>query len=102
MRRQVRAEHIGHENEFVFTTDGTNGARFFAEVASRAHEFRMRVAHLVLTQAATTVFVDEVLTSETMVNGTTTTQRTCTETHGPKASDGISPDRNGAQGTLET
>ena len=102
MRRQVRAEHVGNENEFVVATDGTNGARFFTEVARCAHELRVRVAHLVLTQAAATVFVDEVLSSETVIDGTAAAQRTRTETHATKASDGISLDRNGARGTLET
>ena len=98
----MRPEHISDEHELVFAADRTRRARFFAEVACRTHEFGMRIAHLVLTKATSSILVDEVLARETMVDGPATTQRTRTETHAPKASDRISPVRNGALGTLGT
>ena len=101
----MRAKDIGDENEFVFHANGTRRARLLAEIACGAHELGVRIAHLVLTQTPTAVFVDEVLTCESVVDGAATAasaQRTRTETHAPKASDRRSPVRNGGIATLVT
>jgi hypothetical protein len=83
----VWTKDVRHEDELVLDADGARRARLFTEVPCRAHEFGVRVAHLVLAQTTTAVFVDEVLASESVVDGTrtvSTAQRTCTERHGER------------------
>ena len=85
VRRQVGTKDVRDEHEFVLDADGARGAGLFAEVARSAHEFWVRVAHLVLTQATATVFVDEMLACQAMIDGAravSTAQRTRTERSG--------------------
>lgn len=67
--RQARPEHVGDEHKMVLGADGTRSAGGGSQLTRCPHEFGMGVAHLISTQSATVVLVDEVTPCQTMVDG---------------------------------
>jgi len=68
MRREVRAKGISDQDQAVVGADGALHPRLFPKVLGRTHEFGVRIADLVDAEAATAIFIDEVLARQAVVD----------------------------------
>ena len=88
MRWKPGTEHVGDEAQLLFTADRARDGGRCADIACSPNQLRMRVAHLILTQAPTVVLVDQVPTREPVVDHPArTAQGTCAERLGTERHD---------------
>lgn len=79
MGGQTRPEHVRQQNQFVVVADRAIDPGGFAHETRRTDEFRMSITNLVLCEPTASKLVDQVLTSEAMVDDRGTAQTRCVE-----------------------
>lgn len=65
-------EHVRHETQWRLATDRARDAALGTDVARRADQFRMGVAHLMLAEPAAPELVDQVPSCEAVIDHATT------------------------------
>ena len=68
MARKTWTEDVTHQHHVVVDTDRTTNFGLVTKVASSAQQVGVRIAHLVTTQATSSVFVDQRPSSQSMVD----------------------------------
>ncbi len=72
MGREPRTEHVRHKPQRRLATDRARDPALGTDVARRADQFRMGVAHLMLAEPAAPELVDQVPSCEAVIDDATT------------------------------
>jgi hypothetical protein len=71
LRRKLGSKHVGDQAEFLVLADRAGDIGLLADVLGSAQQLRMNIAHLVDSQTAAVVLVDQVSASQSMVDHAT-------------------------------